>query len=629
MKRFTCIIIIFFLLLADLNADGKSGAEFLKFETGARPMGMGGAFAGLSDDINALWWNPAGLGTLEFKEFTLMHNEAGEDISHEFSSFIYPLRRIRGSLGGSINYFSVDDIQGYDAGGVQTEKLKNNNLGVNLAYGSHFFEPLYLGLKFGYLRENIDTYTDSTFAVNAGLLWDAPADGLKLGINFMNMGGGLKFIEESSPLPFNIKAGLAYRRNIYGLPVIVTADGNFPEYSTPYYNFGTEMQFFDLLDLRAGYKTDDDLASGLRLGGGIKNNNISVDYAWVPRGDLDNSHRISVSLKWGTKFEETKIESSIRKKFEKGKKYYNSGRLIEAYQIFSNILRVAPRHQEAGEYITEIELKVEDVETSKIIDEALRKGKKYLDNNELVRARTQFETILELDTENQKAKDYLKTIDQRFESVEGAILGSAMESFNKNNYDTAMEEFQRVLTLNPENQKAAEHVKKIEERKKEQRLIQQRIQKEQEERIKKRQITSHMESANNNLKKKNWEQAVQNFQKVLDLDPDHTPAREKLADTLYRQGNKLYKDNELIDSKEKISRALNYNSDLQNARNLLEKIQQKMRDKASDLNRSALSAYSGGDLKQAIKLWEKAVKFNPRLEEAKENLQRARRESQD
>jgi hypothetical protein len=36
-------------------------ADFNDIITGARPAGMGGAFVGLADDVNALYWNPAGL----------------------------------------------------------------------------------------------------------------------------------------------------------------------------------------------------------------------------------------------------------------------------------------------------------------------------------------------------------------------------------------------------------------------------------------------------------------------------------------------------------------------------------------------------------------------------------------
>ena len=38
---------------------GTAAAAFLKIDAGSRPMGMWGAFTGLADDINTLFWNPA------------------------------------------------------------------------------------------------------------------------------------------------------------------------------------------------------------------------------------------------------------------------------------------------------------------------------------------------------------------------------------------------------------------------------------------------------------------------------------------------------------------------------------------------------------------------------------------
>jgi hypothetical protein len=42
---------------------------------GARPMGMGGAFIGLSDDVEAVYYNPAGLGNLIQSGVTAMYQD--------------------------------------------------------------------------------------------------------------------------------------------------------------------------------------------------------------------------------------------------------------------------------------------------------------------------------------------------------------------------------------------------------------------------------------------------------------------------------------------------------------------------------------------------------------------------
>src|ERR1041385_5159204 len=54
---------------------------------GARPGGMGGAFIGLSDDIESVYFNPAGLGNLDHSGVTAMYEPPELDTSKSFLAF--------------------------------------------------------------------------------------------------------------------------------------------------------------------------------------------------------------------------------------------------------------------------------------------------------------------------------------------------------------------------------------------------------------------------------------------------------------------------------------------------------------------------------------------------------------
>ena len=56
-------------------------------QLGPRPQGMGGAFIALADDINAGYWNPAGIPQLNKKALGFMH-------SNPSKCLIFPRRRI-------------------------------------------------------------------------------------------------------------------------------------------------------------------------------------------------------------------------------------------------------------------------------------------------------------------------------------------------------------------------------------------------------------------------------------------------------------------------------------------------------------------------------------------------------
>ena len=52
---------------------------------------------------------------------------------------------------------------------------------------------------------------------------------------------------------------------------------------------------------RTGYRTDSDVSgfSGVSAGGGLEVGRAAYDFAWVPFGDLGNSYRFALHIKFG------------------------------------------------------------------------------------------------------------------------------------------------------------------------------------------------------------------------------------------------------------------------------------------------------------------------------------------
>jgi long-subunit fatty acid transport protein len=73
--------------------------------SGARALGMGGAFIAVADDATAASWNPGGLTQLERPELSLVYNF--KKYSEDFRSETYPVMDMDNSLSiDEINYFS-------------------------------------------------------------------------------------------------------------------------------------------------------------------------------------------------------------------------------------------------------------------------------------------------------------------------------------------------------------------------------------------------------------------------------------------------------------------------------------------------------------------------------------------
>lgn len=633
MKRYVYKLIIFILLSIGFSLPacfakgrGTTGANFLKIGMGARPLGMGGAFVAVADDANTIWWNPAGVATTKHKEMTLMHNEMGEDIRHQFLAYNQPVGKLRGGLGGSISYLSVSNIQGYTPGGVKTEKLRTYDLGISLCYGLRIFPSVSGGINFKFIDEKLAHKKASTYAFDIGGLWKTPVSGLRLGFNIQNLGGGLKFIQERSSLPLNGKLGCAYEFKFFNAQSILAVDVNIPVDYSVFVNGGLECKIYNLIALRAGFKSKDDLSSGLRLGIGIGGKNLVVDYSWLSRGDFEDSHRVSATLRFGREYEESMIEKDIKEHFEQGKKYFYNGQILKAHREFKNILLVSPGHKGARDFMSRIEVSVEEVEVAKDIANFFSLGEKYYKKGDLISARAMFEDIIALNTDHQGAKDYINRIEQRFGEVVNSIFVRGVSYYEQANYSNALDEMKKVLSLNPDHREAKEYITLIENKQKELEKIKLALKKKQEKERRSRKISAYLKKGLTYYQRKQWTKAIKSFNEVLVLAPDHKAALEHTVICYCEQGLILHSEDKLLEALHTFNNVLRLNPEHEQAQEEILRINEECKEKAEEYNRKGLVEYTKGNLEEAIEAWENALLFNPDLETAQKNLERARKE---
>ena len=73
---------------------GTSSGSFLRVGVGARPVGMGGAYVAICDDIVACAWNPAGLILIDGYEFALTHTALPADIDYNHACYGMPIKKL-------------------------------------------------------------------------------------------------------------------------------------------------------------------------------------------------------------------------------------------------------------------------------------------------------------------------------------------------------------------------------------------------------------------------------------------------------------------------------------------------------------------------------------------------------
>ncbi|MFH1714571.1 MAG: PorV/PorQ family protein [Elusimicrobiota bacterium] len=331
MRRFSAIILLLiFLNTALLHADftrndiGTRGAEFLKMGAGSRAAAMGNAQVGLTDDVNAIYWNPAGLNHINQKEFAFMHCMWFEEISYQYLAYAQPLGKAR--LAGSVYYLSMSPMDKYDKSGVYlNESFAPADMAIALAYANKIKKLLY-GFSVKYISSKIEDESAAAYAGDIGIQYPLVKDKINAGLVLQNIGNNLKYIQESTLLPFNIKLGIAYMLDIKKDRLIFLADINAPiddelainlgaEYSRRFANgyrlsprigvrtkLNSNINSLFNMSPKVGSNNTDGELDGLKdvtAGLGFAYRGSNIDYAWAPFGELGSTHKFSIMFKFG------------------------------------------------------------------------------------------------------------------------------------------------------------------------------------------------------------------------------------------------------------------------------------------------------------------------------------------
>lgn len=134
--------------------------EFLNIGVDAASLGMSKSVVATSNDVNATYWNPAGLMNLEDYEGSLMHASYFAGIaSYNFAAIALPIND-DSAIGISIIRFGVDDI-------LNTTELIDSQGNINFNNISLFSAADY-AFNLSYARRLI--HKDINFGVNAKVI---------------------------------------------------------------------------------------------------------------------------------------------------------------------------------------------------------------------------------------------------------------------------------------------------------------------------------------------------------------------------------------------------------------------------------------------------------------------------
>jgi len=296
-----------------------SAANWLKIESGTRGIGMGGSQVASGRGLSGAYFNPASIAFIDRSEAYFSKSSFYAGITHNTLGY--------GTRLTPTDYFGLHLFY-LDSGLIErTTEVSPDGTGefynvldisLRLIYGKQLTDRLRVGGSIKYIREEIYTTYMQSFVFDLGSNFNTGISDIILGMSVSNFGPDVQFqgdglqvededggttqkITEKFSVPLVFRLGI--QKDIFGGDEVsanrltVSADAINPIDYTVYGGFGVEYSWHNMVIIRGGTHLFHDTA-GLSLGGGIKWQIITVDYAYVNYGILDETHQFGISLEF-------------------------------------------------------------------------------------------------------------------------------------------------------------------------------------------------------------------------------------------------------------------------------------------------------------------------------------------
>jgi opacity protein-like surface antigen len=328
------LFLINLFLFVNIYAQSKTGTtigQFLKIEPSARIVGIGSAGASLSGDVSSAFYNPASLGKLNQVQIEFTYNKWLADITYNYFAAGLSVDNVGTFLltGTMLNSGEMD-VRTVEHPLGTGERFSVKNFAFGLGYGLMLTDRVSVGVQLNYISESIWHSSLSSFGMNFGVQYQTSENGLSLGASMSNFGpragydGRDLFLDydfdshkygdndqlpaelrtDKFALPTIFRAGISYPFEIMNnTKLVIAVDAIHQNDNYQSVALGTELNLFDVITLRGGYRNLflKDAEGGFVLGGGVKTSfansyTVKFDYAYANYGILSSTHRITVGL---------------------------------------------------------------------------------------------------------------------------------------------------------------------------------------------------------------------------------------------------------------------------------------------------------------------------------------------
>lgn len=297
---------------------GISTAQFLKIGVGARSVGMGESYVAVADDIESLYWNPAGIALFDKNAVFFSHTQWVVDVKMEYAGAVYHIDQSN-SIGAAITYLHTEDM-------METTELQPFGTGrmfsfgdflLGLTYARNMTDQFSFGLSVKFMHETIADLTMRAVLFDLGTYYKTGWKSTRFAVSVSNFGNDMaptgtsritnlnneqteitEYQSFAPPTVFRIGiAGELMDRENHRITGSIQL--NHPNDNAENVNMGMEYWWKETLAFRSGYKTaqaEESFSLGVGLHFPITMADFRLDYAYTNFGRLGDVNRLAVQL---------------------------------------------------------------------------------------------------------------------------------------------------------------------------------------------------------------------------------------------------------------------------------------------------------------------------------------------
>ena len=280
---------------------GQSAFTFLKVGQSPRAVGMGEAFAAMPGDIDAIYYNPGGLGFLQGRHYTFTYTKWLVD--SRFMTGAVAARFGSNVVGLSVITAKPQDVEEttiFESLGTG-RMISASDMAIGLTFARQMTDKVSWGIQGKLVREDLMLTSTNSYELDMGISAYTGYKSLRLAAAARNVGGQVEVEVRpfTPPIYFNFGAAA----EVFGTvddPTYLTVSTE-TLFATDYgqrWHFGGELWINNALALRGGYKVNYDIED-YSLGVGLKHafgdREIRVDVSYSEGGaDFDAPLRLSL-----------------------------------------------------------------------------------------------------------------------------------------------------------------------------------------------------------------------------------------------------------------------------------------------------------------------------------------------